>query len=104
MSSSKKTGLEKLGCGDNSCVYGAPGGMGVNHGCRCFIDCPNEDRIKARNAIRMLRQYIEITDELMNQFSIFDLKHMRTHLGHGEEVIQTLRKLALLQQQIKEDK
>jgi hypothetical protein len=24
------------GCGDNSCVFGSPGGMATNGGCRCF--------------------------------------------------------------------
>jgi hypothetical protein len=24
-----------VGCGDNSCVWGSPGGMGTNGGCRC---------------------------------------------------------------------
>lgn len=25
-----------VGCGDNSCVWGAPGGMATNGGCRCY--------------------------------------------------------------------
>ncbi|HEY4057077.1 MAG TPA: hypothetical protein VGM39_10740 [Kofleriaceae bacterium] len=24
-----------VGCGDNSCVWGSPGGMATNGGCRC---------------------------------------------------------------------
>lgn len=31
----KKYGIE-LGCIDNSCRFGSPGGMGTNAGCRCF--------------------------------------------------------------------
>lgn len=31
----KKYGIE-LGCIDNSCWFGSPGGMGTNGGCRCF--------------------------------------------------------------------
>lgn len=27
-----------IGCGDNSCRWGAPGGMGTNGGCRCDKD------------------------------------------------------------------
>lgn len=26
----------KVGCGDNSCVWGSPGGMATNGGCRCY--------------------------------------------------------------------
>ena len=29
-------GLGEVGCGDNSCVWGAPGGMATNGGCRCI--------------------------------------------------------------------
>lgn len=25
-----------VGCGDNSCVWGSPGGMATNGGCRCY--------------------------------------------------------------------
>lgn len=31
----KKYGVE-IGCGDNSCWFGSPGGMGTNGGCRCW--------------------------------------------------------------------
>lgn len=27
-------GME-VGCGDNSCIWGSPGGMATNGGCRC---------------------------------------------------------------------
>ena len=26
----------EIGCGDNSCWFGPPGGMGTNGGCRCW--------------------------------------------------------------------
>lgn len=26
----------KVGCGDNSCVWGSTGGMSTNGGCRCY--------------------------------------------------------------------
>ncbi len=29
-------GLGEVGCGDNSCIWGSPGGMGTNGGCRCI--------------------------------------------------------------------
>ena len=39
----------KVGCGDNSCVWGSPGGMATNGGCRCFDGLD----INARQARRM---------------------------------------------------
>lgn len=30
--------LLDIGCGDNSCTFGSPGGMATNGGCRCFKD------------------------------------------------------------------
>lgn len=30
-----------VGCGDNSCVWGSPGGMATNGGCRCYGDGPD---------------------------------------------------------------
>ena len=29
-------GMGDVGCGDNSCVWGGPGGMATNGGCRCY--------------------------------------------------------------------
>lgn len=31
----KALGLD-VGCGDNSCMWGSPGGMATNSGCRCY--------------------------------------------------------------------
>jgi len=38
----------KIGCADNSCVFGPPGGMGTNGGCQC------ESR-ELRHGVRLLR-------------------------------------------------
>ena len=32
----KALGMVEVGCGDNSCVWGSPGGMATNGGCRCY--------------------------------------------------------------------
>lgn len=32
----KSLGYEDIGCCDNSCMFGSPGGMGTNGGCRCL--------------------------------------------------------------------
>jgi hypothetical protein len=42
-------------CGDNSCMFGAPGGMGTNGGCRCLEDVPRERRMAIRKAVHALR-------------------------------------------------
>ncbi len=31
----QSVGFTNVGCGDNSCMWGSPGGMGTNGGCRC---------------------------------------------------------------------
>ncbi len=49
------------GCGDNSCVFGSPGGMGTNGGCRCLSEMPRHaltDRLKVQRGIMALREKI----------------------------------------------
>jgi len=49
--------MDKLeGCGDNSCIFGAPGVMGTNGGCRCFSDMPNNP--EARRGRRLIQRNI----------------------------------------------
>jgi hypothetical protein len=43
-----------VGCGDSSCIWGAPRGMATNGGCRC-IDHQTEPRELRRQA-RMLAE------------------------------------------------
>jgi hypothetical protein len=51
-------------CGDNSCMFGAPGGMGTNGGCRCLEDVPRERRMAVRKAVHTLRTDLaRVTDE-----------------------------------------
>lgn len=49
--------MDKLeDCGDNSCIFGAPGGMGTNGGCRCFSDMPHNS--EARRSRRLIQRNI----------------------------------------------
>lgn len=51
-----------IGCGDNSCRWGARGGMGTNGGCRCNGERdhqPSEERLARRRGIAMLRELAE---------------------------------------------
>lgn len=44
------------GCGDNSCMFGSPGGMATNGGCRCLNDTERDRRIHIRAGISELRE------------------------------------------------
>lgn len=47
----------KLGCGDNSCILGRPGGMATNGGCRCLprgVRWTEAEVIEARRLVRYL--------------------------------------------------
>lgn len=67
----------KIGCGDNSCIWGGPGGMATNGGCRCYRqdyhhEIKNEnkrqeqimkdmqDRMTLHAGIRLLRDLVEL--------------------------------------------
>lgn len=46
-------------CGDNSCIFGPPGGMGTNGGCRCFDKDPRHlASIDAARTVRRLANTI----------------------------------------------
>ena len=48
-------------CGDNSCIFGSPGGMATNGGCRCFgrgENWPHEARMAVRRLAIALRKAI----------------------------------------------
>jgi hypothetical protein len=54
----------QFGCGDNSCVFGSPGGMATNGGCRCFELLPRDEEGRAtkrrlQNGILSLRIELE---------------------------------------------
>ena len=64
----------KVGCGDNSCIFGSPGGMATNGGCRCF-DSPNREHLRAIrfsvsasfNRIHDLEAALVAADEMRSQ-------------------------------------
>jgi len=43
-----------LGCSDIECVWGHPGGMHTNGGCRCLLRLPVPVRVKLRKGITFL--------------------------------------------------
>jgi hypothetical protein len=45
-----------IGCADNSCIFGSPGGMGTNGGCRC-------DQSVLRRDIQVLLKELEKCSE-----------------------------------------
>lgn len=54
----RKHGIE-IGCIDNSCVFGPPGGMGTNGGCRCphmrhVGRWTHDEQWEARGLVKML--------------------------------------------------
>lgn len=53
--------LNTLGCGDSGCIFGRPGGMATNGGCRCFTEPKSgrderEARMRYRTAIHVARE------------------------------------------------
>lgn len=51
------------GCGDNSCVFGSPGGMATNGGCICFELMPRN--AEGREAARRIKRGIyALTNEV----------------------------------------
>jgi hypothetical protein len=56
-------GLTK--CGDNSCMFGPPDGMGTNGGCRCFDKMhgwPTEARHAMQRAAMVIRSLGNLAD------------------------------------------
>lgn len=55
-----------IGCGDNSCIWGARGGMGTNGGCRCYDRTASltaqqrEERLLVSSGIRLLRELADL--------------------------------------------
>ena len=43
-----------IGCGDNSCMWGSPGGMATNGGCRCHdrAEMVTTEQLEERRRIR----------------------------------------------------
>jgi hypothetical protein len=57
--------LKDYGCGDSGCIFGSPGGMATNGGCRCFLEPERgysfeeqqEARLRYRKAVSLARKY-----------------------------------------------
>lgn len=58
----KAIGID-AGCGDNSCLWGSPGGMATNGGCRCAEKGADAHAawLELRKALRVLRHVLEQT-------------------------------------------
>ncbi len=68
-------------CGDHSCVFGPPKGMGTNGGCRCEIRSP-----KVQQAIQLMRRLIKLYQSPVprTELDIFE-----EHLKEASEVVAT---------------
>lgn len=52
-----------IGCGDGGCVFGSPGGMVTNGGCRCFKDLKDSKlRSQYLSGIHLLRQIADLPE------------------------------------------
>ncbi len=56
------------GCGDNSCIWGSPGGMATNGGCRCGNRGGGNDRLELVRMQQVARALLEhhTLDALLN--------------------------------------
>lgn len=64
--------LSDLACGDGGCVFGHPGGMHTNGGCRCFAVSNDKREMRemmrnARKAIYFLRAEVDELKELLER-------------------------------------
>jgi hypothetical protein len=50
----------QVGCGDNSCVWGPPGGMATNGGCRCHRDYAGGERIVMLQMQRVAKHLLDV--------------------------------------------
>ena len=46
------------GCSDHGCVFGHPGGMGTNGGCRCLSRLDPSDKRRVNDGILALRREV----------------------------------------------
>ena len=59
--------MRDYGCGDNSCMFGPPGGMGTNGGCRCLKDLPGGDRHHVQRGVRAIRKELAAAKAQLEQ-------------------------------------
>lgn len=92
------------GCGDNSCIFGSPGGMGTNGGCRCLAEMPRHaltDRLRVQRGIMALRDQIKVLHSghlrAVKLAKIEALEEISDYYGHttrdmAQAMIEKLRK------------
>ena len=72
-------------CGDNSCVFGPPTGLGTNGGCRCVGDMrPSKTRIGVIRNIQKLKSASNAKDAEIARLKS-ELTRIRAHYGHCTE-------------------
>jgi hypothetical protein len=79
----KALGLD-VGCSDNSCIWGGPGGMGTNGGCRCTDrESDRYDmRVQVRSFARVAQHLAAEVERLNNVVAAF----AASHVAKGNEV------------------
>lgn len=86
MSDDLQQRLAALRCGDNSCVLGAPGGMGTNGGCQCASMKPlahthRSVREWSQSVARLAREAMAEVDRLRAENERLRLD-LQNSLGH----------------------
>lgn len=54
------------GCGDNSCMWGPPGGMATNGGCRCRSPKGGDDRLELFKMSKVATHLLDVYNVLGN--------------------------------------
>jgi hypothetical protein len=89
----RQIGIE-TGCGDNSCLWGSPGGMGTNGGCRCAEKGTDpvelrRDLQKALKVVRHLSEQLEIakaTQEEREHDMRLRIRDLRIRAGYDKTI------------------
>lgn len=55
-----------VGCGDNSCIWGSPGGMATNGGCRCH---------KGSDAVDMRVTMLQMQRVAVHLLDVYNVLH-----------------------------
>ena len=76
------------GCGDHNCIFGHPGGMGTNGGCRC-LDLRRDLRRNPDRRIGAMKNILVLRAENLalraeNERLLQLLRESRTHLMQGD--------------------
>lgn len=60
--------LKLVACSDGGCVFGHPGGMATNGGCKCLLGLPDNRRRIVMRALRVIRMDLpQLLSELQGQ-------------------------------------